>query len=236
MIKCLIVDDEPLARSLLRGYLQHFGDFSIVGECSDAVEAMQFLAKEKVELLFLDVDMPQMSGIELLRQLSVRPLTILCTAHSEYALESYDLDVVDYLLKPIGMARFSKAIAKVLKRLDKVASSTKEVPAKNGQSNSFFVKSDYKKIKIEPSDILFIEAMEKYVRIHLLDAKVMTLMSMSAILNLLDDHQFLRIHRSYIINKQFVEALEGNRLLIKGQKLPISKVNRAVVRDFLNIA
>ncbi len=228
MIKCLIVDDEQLARRLLRDYLSAFEGFTVVRECESAIQAVQFLSTHEVDLLFLDINMPHLSGMELLRQTPNLPMTILCTAHSEYALESYDLDVVDYLLKPIGLARFTKAITKVLAR-------TNEKPLLTSpptEDASFFVKSDYKKIKIIPSEIRFIEAMEKYVRIHLRSDKVMTLLSMSAILKKLNPQKFLRIHRSYIINKEAVSAIEGNMLVIDEKKLPISKANKHLIAKF----
>ena len=171
--------------------------------------------------------MPKLSGLELLRQLQFKPMTILCTAYSEYALESYDLDVVDYLLKPIGLARFTKSISKVLEK-----KRPAETITKSAVDNSFFVKSEYKKVKIDPDEVLYIEAMEKYVRIYLRDKKdILSLMSMTAILKLLDNSTFLRIHRSFIINKNAIDSIESSCVVIQSKRIPYSKANKQMINE-----
>lgn len=229
---CLIVDDEKLGRDLLKSYIENFPQLQVVQTCSSAIEAMQVLAQQSVDILFLDINMPKISGIDLLKQQTNQPLTILCTAHSEYALESYELDVVDYLLKPIDLVRFSKSIGKVMARL---GNKTPAIPTsiKEERPTHFFVKSEYKKIKIEIAAIDYIEAMEKYVRICSSKEKVLTLMSMSQVLDLLPSDQFFRIHRSYIINKDKIQQVEGNRLHIAGKTFPVSRANRSLLDDIL---
>jgi len=231
MIKCLIADDETLARDLIKSYLKHFELFAVAAEANTAIEAAQILANQSIDLLFLDVNMPQLTGIELLRQLNNKPLTVLCTAHSEYALESYDLDVVDYLLKPIGLARFTKTISKVIDRLE--PKQQNNAVKKEPSSNPFFVKSEYKKIKVDPVQIKYIQAMEKYVRIFTKTETIVTLMSMSAIMNYLDDAFFMRVHRSYIINKNFIKAIEGNMIVIDDVRIPVSKANRKLIEKLI---
>ncbi len=232
MIQCLIVDDEPLARNLLREYLTFFGEFEIMAECGSATEAAQSMMRGTVDVLFLDIDMPHLSGIELLREMKSMPLTVLCTAHSEFALEGYELDIVDYLLKPIGLPRFTKCISKISNRLGGSLDF-----AQNPQIESytpFFVKSGYKKIKIIPGEIEYIEAMEKYIRIHMKKTKIMTLMSMTEILSHLNNNTFVRVHRSYIVNKNTIEAVEGNMLVIGDAMIPVSKANRYLIDQIVN--
>ena len=221
MYNCLIVDDEKLARVLIASYLDQFQDFTVIGECSTGLEAMQFIGKNNVDLIFLDINMPQVSGIDLLRQNNKLPPTILCTAHSEYAVESYDLDVVDYLLKPISLVRFAKAIEKFRSRSNPSFSQPSE-----SLDNSIFIKSDHKLVKIKLSQIQYIEAMEKYVRIHTTNQRHLSLMSMTEINKMLPGSKFMRIHRSYIIALSKVDSVEGNMAIINDQKLPISKGNR----------
>ncbi len=232
--KCLIVDDEKLGRDLIKSYVSHFPYLEVGAECSSAMEAVQVLANNHFDLMFLDINMPQISGIELLRQSSNLPLTVLCTAYSEYALESYELNVVDYLLKPIEFIRFSKAVSKAMERLN-AKQNPQTIETKAEKSEFFFVKSEYKKIKITVQEIKYIEAMEKYIRIHTATEKTMTLMSMSKVLENLPSDQFIRIHRSYIVNKNKIEMIEGNMVVIDGNKIPISKANRKMVNDWLDV-
>lgn len=233
--KCLIVDDEKLGRDLLKSYLAHFQQFELIGECASALDALPFLAQNQVDVLFLDIHMPQISGLELLRQQQPLPLTILCTAYSEYALESYELDVVDYLLKPIALMRFSKAISKLMTRLNAknaLVTVTKKMEEKS-YPTYFFVKSEYKKIKIVIDEIDYIEAMEKYIQIHCGKQKTLTLMSMSQVMQHLPKDLFLRIHRSFIIHKNKIEQIEGNMISIAGRQLPVSRANRKILDGLL---
>jgi len=231
--QCLIVDDEKLGRDLIKSYLSHFDEFEVAGECSSALQAMPFLAKNPIDVLFLDVNMPQMSGLDLLKQQSNLPLTVLCTAYSEYALVSYDFDVVDYLLKPIDLIRFSKTIAKISDRYALKQSSPAIQNPKEDELAYFFVQSDYKKIKIEISKINYIEAMEKYIHIHCSDQKVLTLMSMSKVMDYLPEDTFLRIHRSYIVNKHKIDQIDGSKAIVAEIGLPISRANRKLFDDLL---
>ena len=230
---CLIVDDEKLGSELIQSYIENLPQLQVVQACSAAMEAMQILAQQQVDILFLDINMPKISGIDFLKQQTNQPLTVLCTAHSESALESYDLDVVDYLLKPIDFVRFSKAIGKVMTRLGSKPIAIAPAVMKE-QPSHFFVKSEYKKIKIEISKIDYIEAMEKYIRIWSGPEKVLTLMSMSQVLQLLPADQFIRIHRSYIINKEKIEQIEGNLLTVAGKPFPVSRGNRGKLSNIIN--
>lgn len=228
LLRCLIVDDEKLAQELLSTYVQKMPNLELVATCSTALQAMQVLQSQTVDLLFLDIQMPDLTGLEFLRSLRHPPATILTTAYSEYAVESYELDVVDYLLKPIEFERFFQAVNKVnlTNNHTQTAVNQSITNIQNTTKDHFFVKADSKIIKVNIGDILYIEALQKYVRIHTTQQRIVTLLSLSKILEELPAEQFIRIHRSYIIHLQHIENVEGNMVKIGEQKLPISKGQR----------
>ncbi len=234
-IKCLIVDDEHLALVLLQSYIEKVPQLELVGKCESAFEAIEMLQNNEIDLMFLDIQMPDLSGLELLRSLKKKPVVILTTAYTEYAIESYELDVLDYLLKPIPFERFFQSVNKAEDyiRMKKGANTPPAVvqapnpvppaPAPK-EKNYFFVKADYKSVKINYPDILYIEGLREYVCIYLQDKKrVITLESMKHLAELLPSDQFVRIHRSYIVSIQKVDALSGNKLELNDQSLPIGK-------------
>lgn len=231
---CVIVDDEPLARQLLISYSEKIPYLNVVGICQNAIEARMAIQECKPDILFIDIQMPNLNGIDLLRMLKIKPATILTTAFSEYALEGYDLDVIDYLLKPIEFERFFKATNKCIDFLGKNSINSIQKDGENAdfplqnenKDNYFFVKSDYKTVKILFDDIHYIEALHKYVRIHTNKERIVTLMSMNQLEDSLPQHQFVRIHRSHIINIDNIESIEGNLVTIGKFKLPISKSQR----------
>ncbi len=237
---CIIVDDEILARELIVSHLAKISEIEILAQCANAIEAKFALEKHQPDLLFLDISMPNLTGIELLRMLKKRPATILTTAYSEYALEGYELDVLDYLLKPIEFERFFKAVSKAIDWLEREKGLDNQIVAnQKPKEEYFFVKADYKIVKVYFKDILFIEALQKYVRIHTLQERVVTLMSMSHLEESLPAAQFIRIHRSHIINLDKIESIEGNIVHIGKHQLPISKGQREaflaqVGRKFFN--
>lgn len=223
----MIVEDEVLAQNLLINYLSKIPDIEVAGTCQTAMEALSFLKKETIDILLLDIQMPDLTGIELLRAIPKPPLTILITAYSEYAIEGYELNVIDYLLKPVKFDRFFKAIAKVLEALNRERSSN-TVPAINTDANIepdyIFVKSDYKAIKIKFEDILYVEGMQKYVKFKCKDSQVTTLLSLSKLEEILPKKDFLRIQKSFIANLNHIIGIEGNQLImINKDKIPISK-------------
>lgn len=234
---CLIVDDEKLARELLKSYVEKISYLELVGCCSTAIEAMQVIQEKQVDILLLDIQMPDVSGIELLKMLKDQPATIFTTAYSEFALEGFELEVVDYLIKPIEFDRFFKAISKAMKSIQNEegipshASSAPTPSATPPTNNYFFVKSDYKIVKINFDDILYMEAMQKYIRIFTDKKPVTTLISLSKILESLPKDQFIRIHRSYIINIDKIDNIEGNMVRIAEQSLAISKGQREEFMD-----
>ncbi len=222
---CIIVDDETLAQELIETHLGKIPNIQVVAKCHTAMEALAVLNEQDVDIMFLDIEMPDLTGIEFLKTLDKPPYTIFTTAYSEYALKGYELNIVDYLLKPIRFDRFFKAVSKVLallKEHEPQVSAPKDEPT---HDDYVFVKSDYKAVKILYRDILYVESMQKYVRFHLKEKKpVISLLSISALIALLPSRQFYRCQKSYIINLDEIESIEGNQLvLFNGKKVPVSK-------------
>lgn len=225
---CLIVDDETLAQNLIETHLAKIPNFEVVAKCHTAMEAMQTLNEYSIDLMFLDIEMPDLTGLEMLRSLEHPPFTILTTAYAEYALESYELNVVDYLLKPVRFDRFFKSMTKAIALIKGNENEPKlEVaPAEQKMQDIdyIFVKSEYKAIKIRFDEIEFIESQQKYVRYHLDDKKVTSLMSLGSLLKILPKSQFFRCQKSFIINLNKIEGIDGNQLVMSsGTKIPISK-------------
>ncbi len=216
MISCLIVDDEPLASDVIESFAAKIPYLHVVGKAGSAVEALGVLKNEKIDLLFLDIQMPEMTGLELLKTLKNPPLVIFTTAFPNYALDSYEIDAADYLLKPVSFERFVKAVNKAEERLRNAQSDEREKP------DYIFVKADGKLIKINIPDICYVEGLKDYVIIHTQTGKVVTHNTMKNIeALLLSDDNFIRIHRSYIINLRFVKEIEGNCFKVKDQLLAV---------------
>ncbi len=228
-MRCAIVDDEELARKLLTDYVSKVPELKLVGTCESAIAAQSLLQQQDVELLFLDIQMPDLTGIELLKALKHQPLTVLTTAYAEYALEGYTLDVIDYLLKPVSFDRFFQAVTKALEfsryRQASPAKEQESVPlaAPPSSQDYFFVKSDYKIVKINFSEVLFIEGMREYVRIHTEGQKIMTLLLMQKLEEMLPTTMFARIHRSHIISIGKIDEIQGNTVRLGDHQLPVSK-------------
>lgn len=234
--KCLVIDDERLAQELLEGYIRKIPCLEYVASCFSCMEAIPVLAKNEIHILFLDIHMPDMSGIDFLQSLKNPPATVLTTAFSEYAIESYELSVVDYLLKPIEFDRFFKAVFKTINTLQKGV-SPQEIGAMSTASHArdhFFVTEDKKKMRVQFTDVLFVEALQKYIRIHTVNKRIITLLSLSKIHELLPSSQFVRIHRSFIVNIERIDSIETNMVRINTHELPISKGQRANFMRSLN--
>lgn len=224
-IKCLIVDDESLARDLIELHLQKFDGFEIVGKCDSAIEAMAVLNEVSVDVIFLDIEMPDITGLEFISGLPGQPMTVLTTAYSEYAVEAFELDVFDYLLKPISFKRFFKTIQKIQARRQQGA----EQPSTGEPSEKvspIHVKSEGKLIQVRPDEILFVEAMQKYVKIYLPEKRIVSLLSISKVEELLPFPNFLRVHKSYIINIDHLEELQGNEVKIGRSRIPVSRAHK----------
>lgn len=225
LYKCLIVDDETLARQLIQTHLKQFQSIEIVQSFSSAIEAKEYLKSNNVDIIFLDIQMPKLTGIDLLKSLTNPPKVIFTTAYSEFALEGYELNIIDYLLKPITFERFDKAVNKVIEILN-VENSTKTTNSTEVQEKSIVIKSSHQLIKIDVDNILYIEALHKYIKIVTIEKNYTTLFSMNAIEKELPSTQFYRCHRSYIVNLNKVNLIDGNQLIIDKHKIPISKLNK----------
>ncbi|WAC10971.1 LytR/AlgR family response regulator transcription factor [Dyadobacter pollutisoli] len=218
-MKCIAIDDEPLALQVLQKYVSAFPAIELVGIFDDAIEGAAFLKDNSVDLLFIDINMPDLSGLDLVSQLEVRPMVIFTTAHKKFAHEGFELEALDYLLKPITTERFERAVNKALEQYQFRKSQLNE------SAESVIVRSEYKMIKILLSDIEFIEGMEDYIKIHLLSSKhpVLTLMSLKGILENLPGNRFSRIHRSYIVPDSLVKSIQNKKVkLLTDRELPVS--------------
>lgn len=217
-LKCIAIDDEPPALILLKEYISRIPSLQLVQTFEDSVAGSAFLRESPVDLLFIDINMPDISGLDLVRSLEVRPLIIFTTAHKKFAIDGFELDAIDYLLKPVSFERFSKAVNKALEFADYKSKTA------SAESEALFVYSEYRMVKIPIADIEYIESLEDYIRIHLTNAKpVMTLMTMKKVLEKLPASKFSRIHRSYIVATAKVKSILNRKAtLISSTELPIS--------------
>lgn len=222
---CLIVDDEPIAREIVKTYCAHLPYLTILASVGNALEARAFLLQEKVDILFLDINMPVMDGVTFLKTLRNPPQVIFTTAYKEYALDAFELSACDYLLKPFSMERFIIAVDKAVERLKVPQIAT----IKNSDApveNFLFIKTDGKIVKILHQDLLYAEASGNYTKLVTLQATWLPAMTFSSVEELLPKSSFLRIHRSFIINKSKIDHIEGNRLFINKLEIPISTTYR----------
>lgn len=220
--RCLIVDDEPLARELIRGHIQKLENFEIIGECDNAMKALEVLRNHTVDLMFLDIKMPQMTGIDFLKTLKRPPKVIITTAFSQYALDGFELDVVDYLMKPVTFERFFKAVNKFFHSGNP---ENVELESGNGGSQEAFiyVKENKRIIKIYLKEIHFIEGLNEYIRIHTENSRVVVKSSLQGIENKLPSEQFIRIHKSYIVSIPRIRAFNATTIELENAKLRIGR-------------
>jgi DNA-binding LytR/AlgR family response regulator len=223
MIRCLAIDDEPLALELLEDNIRRTPFLTLVNSFRSGTGALDFLKKEPVDLIFLDIRMPDISGLQLLREVQPKPLVILITAYEKYALEGFELDVVDYLVKPVSYDRFLKAAVKArdLKLLHHAALTGKVVDEPPAFAESMFVKSDYKQIRINFSEILYIEGLKDYVKIYTSEKPVITQMSIKAIAGMLPEKGFVRVHRSFIVNLHKIQFVHRMQIRVGNKDIPI---------------
>ena len=216
-LNCIIVDDEPLAQEVLERHISSISELILVKKCGNALEAFEVLHTEPVDLIFLDITMPVISGIDFLRSLRKSPAVIITSAYPEFAVQGYELDVTDYLVKPISMERFMKAVNKVI---DKFHSTSVPSPSQAVRVDYMFVKSDQKLIKIKFADIEYIEGMKDYVKIYTKEKMIVTLHTMKFFEASLPK-EFLRVHKSYIINLDGIKSIAGNEVELRNIKIPI---------------
>ena len=230
-ITCLLIDDEPIALDILAAYVQKIGVLEVVGRCHSAVEAFSVLQCKPVDLLFLDIQMPQLSGLDMLRTLPNPPKTIITSAYREYALDGYELDVLDYLIKPIPFERFMKAVGKVLthKQTVPVTSSVIE------QEPFLFVREDRKLVRINHRDIVSLESLRDYVKITTVSQQVVTRQTIGYYEELLPKEHFVRIHRSFMVAVGKIEAISESHIHLPGQRLAIGRYYKQQVFERLQV-
>lgn len=232
MIRCIAIDDEPLALQQMVIYIEKTPFLEVVGSFDNALSALDFLQHEQVDLMYVDINMPDLSGVDFVKSLSQPPKVIFTTAYRDYALEGFKLDAADYLLKPISYADFLTASEKTRVRYFSEAEASQHI-----QTNEefLFIKSEYKIVKIAYSDILYIEGMREYVRIFIKDSKaVMTLMSMKKMEEHLPKSHFMRVHRSYIVNLNRVSVIERMRIVFDKVYIPVSDQYKDAFQKFID--
>ena len=230
-IKCLVIDDEPIAIEILTKYIGRISFLDLTGVFRDSVEALEFMQAHRVDLVFLDINMPDLNGIQFLNALDHRPMVIFTTAHAEYALESYEYEAIDYLLKPIEFERFLKAVNRALSKFQSFPESESKIleesPSKAEKSSKTIFIKDGKTIhRVNVKDILYVEGTKNYVTVITTKKEIMTLITMKEMLSRLPENTFFRIHKSYIINFHHVEEIEREQVKIKGKLIPIGNVYR----------
>lgn len=219
-LNCLIVDDEPLARKGLEEYVNEIDFLHLAGKCENAVKASALLNEGNIDLLFLDIHMPKLSGIEFLKTLKKPPMVIFTTAYSEYALEGYSLDIIDYLVKPIPFDRFLKAVQKAH---DFYVLKQKAEASPSHSQDYFFIKCDHKFEKVKYSDVLYMEAMQNYCIIHTAERKMITYITFSGLESQLPTDRFLKVHKSFIVALDKITAVDGNEIVIGNSRIPVSR-------------
>jgi len=230
MMRCIAIDDEPLALTQITGYISKTPFFELKASCCNAIEAIKFLSENEVELLFVDINMPGLNGLDFVRSLTQKTFVIFTTAYSEYAIEGFKVDAIDYLLKPIGYPDFLRSAEKALKQYRLLS---KEETA---STEYIFVKSDYKTIQITIDDIVHIESRSEYLRVYTVtNLPIMTLSNMKSIEERLPAGKFMRVHRSHIVNLQRIISVDRNHIIIGEQKrIPIGEQYRDDFQSYIN--
>jgi two-component system, LytTR family, response regulator len=236
-INCVIVEDEPLARNLMVEYVRKVPTLHLIEACSNPLAAIEVLNNHQVDLLFLDVQMPELTGISFLKILQKKPFVVLTTAYSEYALEGYELDVTDYLLKPITFERFLKAVDKVTQRMSgnnlSISPSSSAGSAFESKSDFVFIKDGTKLVKVQLDDILYVEGLKDYVTIHTKQQKIVSLQRLKVLEEQLPADRFIRIHNSFIVALRAIDVVHKGEVQIGQAVLPIGETYKKAFRDFI---
>lgn len=235
-IICLAVDDEPPALDVLKKHIASVHHLELVGTCADAIDALNFLRRQTIDLLFLDIQMPQLLGTDLIRTLNKPPKVIFTTAYRKFAVEGFELNAVDYLLKPISFERFLKAVNKVMETsLTVTVNNDVLYDQQNNSQNSFInLRADRKNLKILLDDILYIESLKDYIKVVTTTKNIITKQSISSIEEVLPKNNFIRIHRSFIVAVNKIESFTNDTIEVSKHELPISRMYRHEVENFLN--
>lgn len=231
LIRCLVVDDEPPAREIIRRYIEQIPGLQFAGECGNALQAFALLQQQAIDLIFLDIRMPQLNGNDFLKTLKTPPKVIFTTAFAEYALEGYELDAVDYLLKPVQFERFLKAVNKAFQLQQ---TRPESAPDLNKSSESFvYFRADRKMVKIMLRDILYIESMKDYIKVVTINGQIITKQSISSVEAMLPEREFVRVHRSYIVSLKHIRSFSSEIIEVERTELPIGKLYRNEVLKML---
>lgn len=232
MLNCLIVDDEPLALDLMESYVKRVPFLELVGRCGSAIEVLSVIKEKSIDLIFLDIQMPELNGLELSRMLDSRTKVIFTTAFEQYALDGFRVDALDYLLKPISFPEFLKAADKALQW----AEMSRGREAVNKEQDCIFVKSDYKLIRIDLKKMVYVEGLKDYVKFYLEGEPqpVMSLMNMKLLEELLPTADFIRVHRSFIVRLDKIKVVDRNRIVFGKEYIPVSDSYKDKFQDFLN--
>ncbi len=239
-INCIIVDDEQYARKLLAGYIEKIPNLNLVKQCRNSFEAMQAMQESIIDLMFLDIQMPDLTGVEFLKTLKNKPVVIFTTAYQEYALEGYELDVIDYMLKPISFERFIQGVNKALEIVqlknnqNKSFQNTDTTNPEKKHSDFLYLKADYKSYKVKYSDILYIEGLKEYVTYYTNERKYIVLESLKKLEETLPQNQFKRVHKSYIVNTDNIDSFYGNIIEIGDKEIPIGKSFAEEIKNYLH--
>ena len=228
-MRCIIIDDEPLARKGLKEYIQDVDFLDLIGEFENPLKASDLLLNHGIDLIFLDIQMPKITGLEFIKTLSHPPQFIFTTAYPQYAVEGFELSAVDYLLKPFSFERFWKAVNKARTHFEGIKQQALPSPAK--EPGYFFIKTDNKLVRIKYDDIIFVEALQNYVCIYTLDKKYITYLTFKSVEENLPQDQFLKIHKSFIVAIAKIESIEGNEIKIGAHALPISRASKEEVME-----
>jgi len=233
-MKCIVIDDEPMALDLIKSYIAKT-PFLESGECfTNPYKAVDYLIHNKIDLVFLDINMPELSGIQLLKSLPFPPQVIFTTAYPEFAAESYEYNAVDYLLKPVRFERFLKAVNKAAGLSKTANDERKEGLDSSGNNEYLYIKSGTRLIKVRPSDILYVEGAGNYMTFYTTDKKIMSLLTMQEVLDMLSTELFVRIHKSYLISLQHIDAIEKHDVIINGKQIPIGMTYREQFLSIIN--
>ena len=229
LIRCLIVDDEPPARDIIKQYIADTPMLQLSGECGNAIQAISFLQQHTVDLIFLDIQMPQLSGTDFIKTLSHPPKVIFTTAHPEYALEGYELDVMDYLLKPIRFDRFLKAVNKACQQTATRNSPERSTVEPENKDAFVYFRADRKMMKVMLSDILYIESMKDYVKVVTSNETIITKQSISSVEAMLPEQKFIRTHRSFIVSAASIHSFTSELINVGKTEIPIGRIYRQQV-------
>ena len=232
---CLIVDDEKPARDLIRSYVEQIGSLKLISECSNALEAADIISNQNIDIIFLDIQMPGLTGIDFIRTMQNQPEIILITAYENYAIEGFELDVSDYLLKPVEFQRFLKAVTKTIKSINNKGKKENQDSINVKIEKEFiFVKTNKELVKIAVNDILYVESLREYVQIITTKQKLITYQSIYKFAEVLPKNIFFRCHRSYIVNVSVIDKVIGNLIFIGKHRVPVSRGQRESFLEFIN--